>query len=206
MYSIDETNRLIEKAALGCGLPIGLAETLANASIWCCQQNLQGAQWALNALHGIALGKRFNPAIQGMSCFENLLVEPTQTITLRAIDTAGLMLGYGGVACLHYINEICSLTLNFDGKSIVVNKDCIEIESTNEPFLLENLETVTDCLTVSLLKKQSQLNNTNKRLPTRLTIDSKTWQMLSTLAAKTYVEANSFSKQFGAGAGTTDND
>lgn len=207
VYSIDEVSRLLEKAAIGSGVAHGLALDLATASINCYQIGIDGAVFALQELQQLpTTTDRFIIVKDGLNIVELLLANPTNNkVKIRVIDNLPLFLGYLFSACKNYHRDIATLTLATPNHPDIIfstsHKGLLTTPQTSYPMAVQGTQ-------LSLTRPAA--HHVAVALPAlphqRLTVDSTTWHQLQKLAANTYVKSSAHSKQFGAGAGSNDND
>ena len=199
---------MLKKAAIGTGLPVGLAEDASQAGAWLIGQDQDGVGAVL-----MAIKEKFNNPIAKMRdghtqiflearvalCGPSgvdLLTGDTsvEEIHFCKVDSPLLLIGQAGIGANIFNFE---LTLGFsDGVTASVSQKGLSLCGST-------FKTGTD---VHMKCCQSNpITSVEKKRDNEIKIDLETWRTLETLAAKTYVPSNELSRMKGAGAGLIDN-
>ena len=208
LFSANETQGIVRKAAIGAGYDIGVAEDLGMAAAWLCMRNFDGAK---TVLQSIADGPSQIFTVKSDS--EYLIFEDTQiaTIGVSVLDIAAsgelpakiglpgtdsplLLLGLAGICALLYRVDI---TIAAEDGSAAISTDGTTIRGS---LPVDGVDLIMTCQpgAPSFTDIEYSANT--------ITTDAATLKILSKLAAKTYVPASDASREKGAGAGLTDND
>ncbi len=206
--SLYEIETLLRKAAIGAGLPVGLAQDMAGAGRWLAGCGVDGLAACLRAITGYdgvpemqetAAGKIAfaNAALAGAgpSAIDFLLSEGKNlAVRLDDMDAPLLMIGLAGAAAA---GNGLDIEMAFsDGPQLTVSPQGI---SGDRPPKWPG--------SVVLRIRGASSGATVEGAATGgLDVDETAYQALSVLAAQTMVPESRESLLSGAGAGLTDND
>ncbi|MDF1749184.1 MAG: DUF3726 domain-containing protein [Alphaproteobacteria bacterium] len=187
MYSLNEIYSLMLKAAIGSGLPMGLAEEVAAAGQWLLCHRQDG----VGAVHEGLASKLV--VWTGPSVLDHVIARPNgDPVEMSLVDAPLLFLGMAGVVSAQTRSQI---QIDFsNGTHATLNADGIVLNGTLQ----------TDC--GASITRGADFSGLPPRYHTRVHVDPSLFQALMMRAALTYVPATEASRQRGAGAGLTDND
>ena len=209
LFSANETQSMVRKAAHGAGFDIGIAEDLGKAAVWLCVRNIDGTQAVLRSIangpsqmftrerEGEYLIFKDLHIASGGPCVVDIAAsgELPVKIGLSGTDSPILLLGLAGI-CAGYHGVDIKIAAA-DG-SAAISTDGTTIRGQVPPP--DGVDLIITCQA----SDGSVSGAANTATP--VTCDDETWNGLSKLAAKTYVPASEASREKGAGAGLTDND
>ena len=199
---------MLKKAAMGTGLPVGLAEDASEAALWLIHQGLDGVGAVL-----VAIEVGFNNPIK-IKRVGNTQKFLEARVALCGPSGVDLLAGDTSVEEIHFCNV--------DSPLLLIGQAGIGAES----FDIELTLGVSDGATVSVsqkglslcgstfirvadvhmkLSQSNPISSVAKNRDIEIKIDLENWQTLETLAAMTYVPSNELSRMKGAGAGLIDN-
>ena len=209
LFSANETQSLVRKAALGMGYDTGVAEDLGKATAWLCVREFDGTQAVARSIADgpsltftrdnegeylvfkdlqIATG---GPGIIDIAASGELPVK----IGLQGVKSPLLLFGLAGICARHYGFDITVAAV--DG-SAAISTDGTTIRGSIPP---DGYDLIITCQKLDAGAAVGAIP-----LTTAFSCDDETWSSLSKLAARTYVPASEASRARGAGAGLTDND
>ncbi len=201
--SRNEIGAVLEKAAIGSGFPVGLADDLAAAGVWLCTRRLDGVgavldaiatdfehelDWDLGsaALHltDVAVGRC------GSSPFELLVAKDVELVIVERSDAPLLLLGLAGIVA-EATETAFALSAGVDAPIIVISQSMM---------LVDDLALgCTDSIRITLADP-SDNRPTRRRPPTDgVGVDERRWGVATELASRTYVPASDESRRRGAG-------
>ena len=208
IFSLNEIIDGLKKAAVGTGLPVGLAEDAAQAGAWLIGQGHDGVSAVLMAIEEgfngpatrieaghtqIFLEGRV--ALCGPSCVELIAgVESVNEVHLFNVDSPFLLIGQAGIGFQNFDIE---LTLRFsDGAVASISERglrlCGSLPQRGSDVLVTRYQS-------------NQTTGTANIRTNDIEIEPETWHAIEALAAKTYVPSSEISRAKGAGAGPIDN-
>ena len=199
---------MLKKAAIGIGLPVGLAEDASQAGAWLIGQDQDGVGAVLMAIkEGF-----YNPiekmrdghtqiflearvALCGPSSVDLLAGDASvDEIRLCNIDSPFLLIGQAGVASQDFGIE---LTLRFsDGVTASISDQGISLCGSPPK---EGTDVFMTC------RQSNQTTGIANTRTNDIEIGMEAWRAIEALAAKTYVTSSEISRAKGAGAGLIDN-
>ena len=208
IFSLNEIIDGLKKAAVGTGLPVGLAEDAAQAGAWLIGQGHDGVSAVLMAIEEgfngpatrieaghtqIILEGRV--ALCGPSCVELIAgVASVNEVCLFNVDSPFLLIGQAGIGFQNFDIE---LTLRFsDGAMASISKRGLTLCGSLP-------QRGTDVLVTRY--QSNQTTGTANIRTNDIEIEPETWHAIAALAAKTYVPSSEISRAKGAGAGQIDN-
>jgi len=212
LFSANETQSMVRKAAIGMGYDVGVAEDLGKAAAWLCVKSYDGAKTVLQSISEgpspIFTRNSAQDSEGEYPVFEDLQIatsgpgivdiaassELPAKIGLQGVNSPLLLLGLAGICAEFYGVDITIAANNGSG---VISTDGATIRGNIPP---EGVDLTLTCQ----MKNARTAGVTYSE--TAFTCDDETWNRLSKLAAKTYVPASEASREKGAGAGLTDND
>ena len=206
--SLNEIIDALKKAAVGTGLPVGLAEDAAQAGAWLIGQGHDGVSAVLMAIEEgfngpgtrieaghtqIILEGRV--ALCGPSCVELIAgVASVNEVCLFNVDSPFLLIGQAGIGFQNFDIE---LTLRFsDGAMASISERGLTLCGSLP-------QRGTDVLVTCY--QSNQTTGTANIRTNDIEIEPETWHAIEALAAKTYVPSSEISRAKGAGAGPIDN-
>ncbi len=204
--SFNEISGMMKRAAMGAGLPAGLAEDAGRAAAWLCQQGMDGAAIALKAVLSAEGqgGCRFDAAsgvfdqataaIAGPSALD--MACAGRRVGLRRTDVPAFVAGLAGVAASD--RQVAFTLEGPSGNSVLITPHGI-VEA-------EPLPAAASDLTLYLAQDARFPQNDPEPASGGADVDPETWTGIAALAARTFVPASEASRAHGAGAGMTDND
>jgi len=208
IFSLNEITDVLKKAAVGRGLPFGLAEDTAQAGAWLIGQGHDGVSAVLMAIEDGFYGPATKieahhtqyllegrVAVCGPSCVELLAgVALVKEVRLFNLDSPFLLIGQAGIG---YQNFDIELTLRFsDGAMASISERGLTLCGS---FPQRGTDVLVTC---------DHSNPTTDIANTRtngIEIEPETWRAITALAAKTHVPSSEISRTKGAGAGQIDN-
>ena len=227
-----EIETLTCKAAVGVGLPVGLAEEAGAAAAWLSAAGFAGAEIAYRAIENIRKGKArpvivsshsesLCPDTKGKlasvmyaapSIFDFL--QTTSPVTVVRLDEPLLLFGH--LVCSSSIPAV-ELVLHSVGSTGEVLQGVIQRgHGRLEGPPLSNQEAKNGCevsVTMVGISEDRNFKPTKKEIDVRrvaiqrgVAVNEAIWTELKRLAAQTLVPESVESKQRGAGAGLIDND
>jgi hypothetical protein len=195
-YSLNEATSLMLKAALGSGLPMGLAEDCAAAGNWLLRHGHDGAGAVCEGLMSGCI------IWTGPSILDGLTANPTGLLVeIEVLDAPLLLLGMAGSVLSAGSPTLANSQFQFDfsnGSQVMVHAGGLVMD-----------QTVTPGCDVEIARNASPdeaVGYVDRPLQTRVTLTPAVVQELTERAARTYVPATETSRERGAGAGLTDND
>jgi len=203
--SLNEVESGIRKAALGAGLPLGLAEDTGRAVAFLHGAGFDGISAAL-----ACFSEGFTPAVafreNGQARFEmghpiGRAVAALDLVAAGQVQQAELIafsqpLLVAGLAMVASVDQDAGLSLTFaKGAKAQILAQGIAIEGVipNEPGTIVVARTNAP---TRIPVRQAHIQNVSAGL----------WDQIQRLAACTYVPSSAQSRLSGAGAGVTDND
>lgn len=209
MRSLNEIDTTLQKAAIGAGLPVGLAEEIGHAGAWLAARGHDGVRAVLMAIHD---GMSTPPipvkdsdrlvfssariAVCGPSAIDMLVGDDSvDEVLLLNVDSPLLIIGLVGGASQSYDLE---MTIGFGNgsKASLVAGDLV---MTGPVPAAGTDAVITICQTVDKTP-------TNKIATRGVLVGDEIWHEADALAARTYVPSTKASHARGAGAGMLDND
>ena len=208
IFSLNEIMDVLKKAAVGRGLPVGLAEDAAHAGVWLIGQGHDGVSAVLMAIEdgfngpAIKIGAGHTQiflegrvAVCGPSCIELLAgVALVKEVRLFNVDSPFLLIGQAGIGFQNFNIE---LTLRFsDGAMASISDRGLTLCGS---LPLRGTNVLVTCY------QSNQTTSIANPRTNGIEIEPKIWQAITALAAKTYVPSSEISRTKGAGAGQIDN-
>ena len=211
--SLNEIETMLRKAAVGSGLPVGLAEDIGRAGAWLAAQGHDGVDAALKAIRdrfrdrllspeipvregGILVFHTSHSAICGPSAIDLLVAEEaSHGVRLLNVDSPVLIIGLAGTAAVNYCIEI-NLAFSYGGEASVSADNLVLNGSLPAPG--------TDIFIT--IRKVGRKTRKGKSHMGGVVISEEIWREAAAFAARTYVASTEESRLQGAGAGMTDND
>lgn len=212
MYALNELQTLIYKAAVGAGLPTGIAQEISVAGVWLAQRRFPVCEVIARALadaYGASVNCTKNDrgfdladaraAIAGPSAIDLLLATDQSNceIGLTGLDEPLLLLGFVGVAA-----DCTGVTISMSTPEHLFAIVCAgNVDKTTFPAI--------GPIDVILRRASGKADTTLTAPATRYdpaALSDTGWSQLEQLARRTYVPATDQSRASGAGAGLTDND
>jgi len=188
--SQNELTALLYKAAVGCGVPVGLAQDTASAIVWLAARGHDAIGPFLHALADTAPDD--SPFACGQSAVDLALASPSTPVQLSAVAQPILVIGFAGAAAT---TSGCRFAIEMaNGASVVVDATSATITGD-----------LTDGCDLTVCATGDAANIAPQHLGAVVVADD-AWQQASIYAARTYVPATEASRLKGAGAGLTDND
>ena len=199
---------MLKKAAIGTGLPVGLAEDASEAALWLIHQGLDGVGAVLVAIEDgfnnpikikrVGNTRKFleaRVALCGPSGVDLLTGDTSvEVIHFCKVDSPLLLIGQAGIGAESFEIE---LTLGVSGGATA---------SVSQKGLSLCGSTFNRGVDVHMkLCESNPIARVAKNRDIEIKVDLKNWQILETLAAMTYVPSNELSRMKGAGAGLIDN-
>jgi Protein of unknown function (DUF3726) len=212
MYAMSELQALAYKAAVGAGLPVGVAQDIAAAGVWLAQRRFTACQIIARGLADVGtkrgdcrtsdLGVELvdvRAAATGTSAVDLLVASGRSTfeVSLKGLDEPALLLGLVGTAADRYA---IAIELVVSGRTFVVDPTC-SVEPATFP--------TRGPADIALRRATPSAITSPPCLATRYdpaAVSDTGWDQLERLAKRTYVPATDHSRARGAGAGLTDND
>ena len=209
MRSLNEIDATLQKAAIGAGLPVGLAEDIGHAGAWLAARGHDGVRAVVMSVRDgmtspampvkdsgrlVFAGARI--AVSGPSAIDILLGDDSvDEVLLRNVDTPLLIIGLVGQASQSYDLE---MTIAFDNgsKASLMAGDLV----MTGPVPASG----TDAFITS--RKTGDKNSTENVATRGVFVGEEIWCEAEALAARTYVPSTEASHARGAGAGMLDND
>ncbi|MBX2854707.1 MAG: DUF3726 domain-containing protein [Rhodobacteraceae bacterium] len=176
---------MIKRAAIGAGLCTGLAEEVAEASLWLIQHNAPGAAAAATGLEGLACPSRLQVAAEAPIRLDQALAEGVAELTLESVDSPLLALG---------LANLRAERLGLDVEVLDTSRQAIDPSTT--------LEGAIDLL----MRFSASTAKPSPATAMRCDIDDETYARLDAFARKTLIPASASSRVSGAGAGLSDSD
>ena len=227
-----EIETLTCKAAVGVGLPVGLAEEAGAAAAWLSAAGFAGAEIAYRAIENLRKGKArpvivsshsesLCPDTKGKlasvmyaapSIFDFL--QTTSPVTVVRLDEPLLLFGH--LVCSSSIPAV-ELVLHSVGSTGEVLQGVIQRghgRLEGPPLSNQEAKNVSEVsVTMVGISEDRNFKPTKKEIDVRrvaiqrgVAVNEATWTELKRLAAQTLVPESVESKQRGAGAGLIDND
>ncbi len=206
LYEIETT---VRKASVGAGLPFGLGEDIAKATIWLAGQNIDGVEAALESIRSGMHNMKTSVADVGFMVFSNaqsavcgpsmadLLIseEAGFEVHLNKIDSVVLLFGFAAVSANQH-KRIFKFEFSNGAKASVSGNKVVQSGDTPSA----NCDAIVRCL-------RDEEEMSPAPLPLEgVEVSEDTWSEIEMLAAETYVPETKGSRVDGAGAGLTDND
>ncbi len=199
--SQNEIVAMATKAARGAGHPLGLAEEMARAALWLCQNQFDGIGVLIEELRSQTGPVEYETTPDGIT------LKGASTACLAICGMDGLAAGISQQAVLVQVNNplmllgVCAAA-SVDMKTAVELGDWAKLDQ-GDIVSMTDTPPVKDCAiklsaptaTIAKPPSDAQLDIANHR-----------WSVLEAFAARTYVPASAQSRASGAGAGLTDND
>lgn len=209
--SLNEVRTTARKAAIGAGVPVGVADEIAAAADWLCAASLDGVGAVLAGLDTLpdraAQPERERPGDgtaltaapvvrRGPSLIDLLLVEAVDgRLVLLDVDAPLLLIGLAGQALERGATRGLAMTLTGAGFEGTVTSG-IMTSSGEVPAALDRAVVVLS---------QNTPADASRRVD-GAEVDPDAWRRLAALAARTTVPADPTSRAHGAGAGDIDNE
>jgi len=207
IVSGNELLAAAHKAAVGAGLPTGIAEDVSQATVWLCRHEVDGVQAALAGLanaddasarlvpgNAIAFADA-RAAMHGPSALDLLVAGAAPDgVMLHDLDSPRLLVGLAGVAAgLHHMGFVIR---DDRGAACTVSGEHLAGEFALDPTRVH----------VRIAAPQDATPEGEQASTGQIVVDEIMWTRLNEYAARTYVAATEQSRVSGAGAGLTDND
>jgi hypothetical protein len=202
--SLNELEVTARKAAIGLGVPLGLAQDAARALSWLAGAGLPALPDMLDALAAYRALEAHRTTDRslltlGPSAIDRFLVgEVDQTIG----PCAGALLMLGLVACANPRPERIAVTLADATDGVVVLAVNGDVVSLSEAALSGPC-TITLSVAPNTASPLTPVTLVN---PNGITVPEAGWHTLEVHAARTLVPADARSREKGAGAGLVDRD
>lgn len=199
--SENEIIGMATKAARGAGYPTGLAEEMARAAFWLCQNRFDGVGVLISELRSESGPVQYETTAAGIT------LSGASTACLAVCGMDGLAAGISQQAILIDVHNplmllgICA-TASVEMQTGVKLDEWANIDQGDVISMKDELPVGDYALKLCDCKEAA----TEKSNNTQLDIASHRWSVLEALAARTYVPASAESRASGAGAGLTDND
>ncbi len=202
--SLNEIRMTVQKAAVGAGLPAGIAEDVGRAAAWLSARGLDGAGAALAGIRATSSGTHDAGAAdqcaravsEGIAALDQVaLSAPDATVKLSGLDAPALFLGLAANAAADY--GLC-FEIGFGNGGVVLCSP----GGTRMPEGMSD----SGCNITITAKPDSLCDNDPSPTTDGVVVGESLWAEVSTLAARTYVPSTEASRLAGAGAGLTDND
>ncbi len=199
---------MLKKAAIGAGLPVGLAEDASQAGAWLIGQDQDGVGAVLMAIkEGInSPGAKIREghtqiflearvAFCGPSSVDLLASDASvDEIHLCNVDSPFLLMGQAGIG---YQDFGIELILRFSGGATAsISKQGLSLRG---PPPEEGTDVFMTC------RQSNQTTGIANTRTNDIEIGMEAWRAIEALAAKTYVTSSEISRAKGAGAGLIDN-
>jgi hypothetical protein len=206
--SLNEIEVAARRAAIGAGLPVGLAQDVSAAVAWLVARGLDGAGCLAALLEGV----RREPSIAeqqdgslifadgrvevcGASAIDLLLSRPSgASVTVKRANAPLLLAGLAGAAAVQHgvaFELVCA------GNTLLIAPETLDIDATC---------LTADCDVTLSCRKTDGADDVPLPDLNGFIIDDANWRKIAEFAYKTYVPASEASRLTGAGAGLTDND
>jgi hypothetical protein len=209
MRSLNEIDTTLQKAAIGAGLPVGLAEDVGHAGAWLAARGHDGVRAVLMAVrdgmstpvipvkeNGRLVFSSARIAVCGPSAIDILVGDDSvDEALLLNVDSPLLIIGLVGGAAQSYDLEMTIGFRNGSNVSLVAG----DMVMTGPVPAAGTEAVITICKTVDKTP-------TKKITTRRVLVDEEIWHEAHALAARTYVPSTEASHAQGAGAGMLDND
>ncbi len=201
MRSQNEIRSTCVKAARGAGHSSGLADDLAAAALWLCQNHFDGIGVLLAELRmeakqanyqhigGILQLDGASAGCVAVCAVDGLLSGMVQQAELKSVSNPLMVLGVLGTASHDH-----NCAIKVDGWAEV---NCGQVVSVGDT------PPADECV-VRLAETRASQKAT--AAVSQIDIEDHRWSVLEAFAARTYVPATAQSRAAGAGAGLTDND
>lgn len=198
--SLNEIRTTVQKAAVGAGLPPGIAEDVGRAAAWLSARGLDGVGAALLGIKtpsddtsGVPKSRAVGEAI---SALDRVAVsEAETTIEQPDLDAPLLFLGLAANVAADYG---LGFEIEFGGGATAMCSP----RGTRLPDDLPE----SGCTIVITVKPDSRCSNDPVPTTDGVAVNDAAWTETTALAARTYVPSTEESRRAGAGAGLTDND
>ena len=211
-FALNEVDAMAKKAARGAGYSWGMAEEAGKAARWLCAHELDGvkalalalgladsadlAQMQPTSLHGNwqASSGALCPLIAGAALADSAAIWGHRGLVLKNVNAPLLILPFAALA-VQVLGT--TLSVNWEGASVVLAKDSVSLASVNPNSLIapaSQIKIKAGGQIGTLLPKQS-----------RATPTPEDWAVLTGFAGRTYAPATEESRLKGAGAGLSDN-
>ncbi len=212
--SLNEFQATAAKAAVGAGLPSGLAASVAAAAGWLAVRRLPGLQVLLAASDpaftdgdlpapaecraGLWVFPDARAVVAGPSAVDLMLADPTVEVLLDRLDVPLLIVGLAGAALAGAGAHLQGIAVGFEGGGTA---------RVSARAVLTDRAVPASARTLTLRRCTLLENEPSTGLPSQgVEIDRCVWQQAQTLAARTYVPEDPLSRARGAGAGAIDNE
>jgi len=207
-HSLNEVEVTLRKAAVGAGLPIGLAEDISRAAAWLVAGGLDGAGAGLTAVEagktissGVVMDDgtvRFDTsriACDGPSAIDFLIAGQGRVMAqMTKPDSILLMAGLAGAAAAVYGG---AFRFEFDDGSAATVVSAHGLDPAELPEAPVSVQ----------ISWQPEAGTALSTINTSgIEVEDGVWNRIVALAAKTYVPESEESRLQGAGAGLLDND
>ena len=220
-FSLNQVDQTCRKAAKGTGLPWGLADDIGKAVRWLVAFRLIDLATFAQYLQSYSEASYFdvipqdlssplraragslNPLMTGMALSDQLaaLVEgDVDAIHCSTIEHPIFVAGFLGQSAL---TEDQTLSLSWAEVELIFYREAIIVNGTKEDLSRAMADQIV-CKSCSPLSQQP--SPATQPVIGSVEVETTTWQLLETLAHRTYVEATEQSRNAGAGAGLNDND
>jgi len=199
--SQNEILAMATKAARGAGHPTGLAEEMANAALWLCQNQFDGIGVLIHELRTESGPVQYETTAQGIT------LRGASTACLAICGMDGLAAGISRQAILTDVRNplmllgICA-TASVEMQTGVELDEWAKVDQGGVISIGD--EPPIGDYALRLYESSKAVANTANG--DQLDIPDHRWSVLEALAARTYVPASTESRASGAGAGLTDND
>lgn len=210
LCSINEVEATLTKAALGAGMPVGLAEDASRAGVWLCLHGFDGLGTLLSAIQTNAgpatpdsdgqtlVFRDARAAYCGPSAFDSIVAGTVERqVKLLGVDVPLLILGFAGVAASTYGIEL-ELADN-NGTWAHLAPDTAQVGNAVPGPGAD--------LTIRRDTTRLEPPTAVPVYPTQdIQVDPALWRQINEFAGRTYVPASEASRKKGAGAGLVDTD
>ena len=189
------------KAARGAGHPMGLAEDMARATLWLCQNHFDGIGVLITEL------RLESGPVQYETSSAGIKLSGASTACLAVCGMDGLAAGLSKSAILENVtNPLMLLGICADA-----SKGLEKRVDVDEWAVLDNGQIISVGDDPKIGDYRLKMSNSTHQGPVSdgiepTDIPDHRWSVLEALAARTYVPATAESRAAGAGAGLTDND
>ncbi|MEO1291724.1 MAG: DUF3726 domain-containing protein [Pseudomonadota bacterium] len=192
-YSQTETAALVQRAAVGAGLTLGLAEEIAEACLWLFQHGAPGANAVADALAGLALDTGHDP-------FTRAAVD----VPARLDMALGLALASGEAKVSLKRVDVPLLAMGL----AALRAAQLELSASVYDASHRSLDVATAPIGPADLSIQFEARTATPNPPAlgRCRFDDAVYARLDALARNTLTPASETSRRSGAGAGLTDSD
>lgn len=225
--SLNEISAALRKAGRGAGLPVGLADEVADAAIWLVERGRDGVAAAVQGLASphceieivqtAPLTLRGPVVVAGPSAVDLLMTEPADgRVRIEAVDAPLLLAGMVGRALegeraegerVAVLRFGAGDGLGDGGGEIIVSGGGVQVraECSSPDLAAPDLPNPGQPVEIRFA---ASVSGSGRPITTlgAITVDDALWAEVQALAAKTYVPADAASRSRGAGAGAIDNE